>query len=181
VDTWVGRLLDTLDALGKASNTWVIVLGDHGVLLGEHGWMGKPTSKVHREVYRVPFMIRHPRGRKGGSRSGFYASTHDVAPTALSAAELSVPRKMEGADLTRPFRGKKLAERPYFTAGFSNWVVAGNDSWVLISDNQLQQPRLYDRKRDPRELHDVASSHPGQVRKLYGKLKKAAGGPLPRF
>ena len=181
MDAWVGRLLDTLEATGKADNTWIVVLGDHGVLLGEHGWMGKPPSRVHREVYRVPCMIRHPRGRKGGRRSGYYASTHDVAPTVLGAAGLRVPRKMDGTDLTRLFRGKKPAERNYFTAGFSNWVVAGNDDWVLISDNQLEKPRLYNRRKDPRELRDVASSNPGQVRKLYGKLKKAAGGPLPRL
>ena len=181
VDTWIGRLLDTLDAVGKATNTWVVVLGDHGVLLGEHGWMGKPPGRYHREVYRVPFMIHHPQGRKGGRRSGYYASTHDVAPTMLSAAGLRIPRKMDGTDLTRLFRGRKPAERGYFTAGYADWVVAGNDDWVLISDNQLQQPRLYNRKRDPREVNDVASRYPGQVRKLYGVLKKAAGGPLPRL
>ena len=36
----------------------------------------------------MPFMIRHPEGRRAGGRSDYFASTHDVAPTVLSAAGL---------------------------------------------------------------------------------------------
>jgi arylsulfatase A-like enzyme len=180
-DTWLGNLLDRLDTLGLAESTWVIALSDHGVLLGEHGWMGKPRSLAHREVYRVPYMIRHPGGRKAGRRSDYYASTHDVATTALSAAGVKPGRKMEGADLTRLFRGKRPPERGYFTSAFNDYIIVGDGRWLLISDNQLQQPRLYDKRRDPRELHDVASRHPGVVRRLYGKARRDAGGAFPRF
>jgi arylsulfatase A-like enzyme len=181
VDTWLGNLLDTLDRLGMAGNTWVMVLGDHGVLLGEHGWMGKPRSLVHREVYRVPYMIRDPAGRKAGRRSDYYASTHDVATTALAAAGVTRGRRMQGADLTSLFKGKKPRRRGHFSAGFGDWIIVGDGRWVLISDNQLQEPRLYDKKRDPRELRDVASAHPGVVRRLYALARRDAGGPFPRL
>jgi arylsulfatase A-like enzyme len=181
VDTWLGHLLDSLDSLGMAGNTWVIVLSDHGVLLGEHGWMGKPASLCHREVYRVPYMIRHPGGRKSGRRSGYYASTHDVATTALAAAGVRRAKGMSGADLTTLFEGKKPKPRPVFTAAFSDHVIAGDGRWVLISDNQYQEPRLYDKRRDPRELRNVASRHPAVVRRLKRRLRQAAGGPLPHL
>ena len=181
VDTWLGNLLDALDVLGMAESTWVIVLGDHGVLLGEHGWMGKPRSLAHREVYRVPYMIRHPGGRKSGRRSGYYASTHDVATTALSAAGVRAGRAMQGADLTALFEGRRPRARPHFSSAFNDYIIVGDDRWVLISDNQLQEPRLYDKRRDPRELHDVASRHPGVVRRLYGKARRDAGGRFPRL
>jgi arylsulfatase A-like enzyme len=181
VDTWLGNLLDTLDALGMAENTWVIVLGDHGVLLGEHGWMGKPRSLAHREVYRVPYMIRHPGGRRAGARSGYYASTHDVATTALSAAGIRPGRAMHGADLTAFFEGRRPRSRPHFTSAFNEYIIVGDGRWVMISDNQLQEPRLYDKRRDPRELHDVASAHPAVVRRLYAKARRDAGGRFPRL
>ena len=181
VDTWVGRMLDSLDSLGMAESTWVVVLGDHGVLLGEHGWFGKPKSLAHREIYRVPFMIRHPDGRKAGRRSDYFASTHDVATTVLSAAGLRVPRAMDGVDLTRLFSGGRPPARGYFTSAFNEWIIVGDGRWVLISDNQLQQPRLYDKRRDPGEYRDVASRHPGVVRRLYRKARRDAGGPFPRF
>ena len=121
-----------LDTLGMAESTWVIVLGDHGVLLGEHGWMGKPHSLAHREVYRVPYMIRHPGGRKAGRRSGYYASTHDVATTALSAAGVQAgqgdarggpDRALRGAG--RPRRATLLHARPSTTTS-SSATTAGS-------------------------------------------------------
>lgn len=180
-DTWLGNLLDTLDRLNLAESTWVILLSDHGVLLGEHGWFGKPHSLAHREVYRVPYMVRHPGGRRSGARSGYFASTHDVATTALAAAGVERGRGMRGADLTALFRGRSPARRSYFTSAFGDYIVAGDGRWVLISDNQLQEPRLYDKRRDPRELHDVASAHPAVVRRLYRLARRDAGGSFPRL
>jgi arylsulfatase A-like enzyme len=181
VDTWLGHLLDRLDSLGLSRNTWVIALSDHGVLLGEHGWMGKPRSLAHREVYRVPFMIRHPEGRRAGRRSDYHASTHDVATTALAAAGVNAGRSMRGADLTTFFRGRRPRPRPYFTSAFNDYIIVGEGRWLMISDNQLQEPRLYDKRRDPRELRDVASSHPAVVRHLYARARRDAGGRLPRL
>lgn len=64
--------------------------------------------------------------------------------------------------------------------GYGNYITVGDERWLLISDNQLVEPRLYDRRRDPRELHDVASAHPGIVRRLYRLARRDAGGPFPR-
>src|SRR5919109_2150856 len=59
VDTWLGHFLDRLAGLGLAENTLVVLLSDHGVLLGEYGWVGKRYSEMHEELTHVPFMIRH--------------------------------------------------------------------------------------------------------------------------
>ena len=70
---------------------------------------------------------------------------------------------------------------PYFTSAFGDYIIVGDGRWVLISDNQLLEPRLYDKRRDPRELHNVASRHPAVVRRLYGRARRDAGGPFPRL
>jgi arylsulfatase A-like enzyme len=182
VDVWFGRLLDKLDSTGLAPNTWVVMLSDHGVLLGERGFIGKSHSQLHRELWSVPFMIHHPEGRRGGTRSDYLASTHDVATTLLSIAGVPVPRPMDGVDLSVIFKGRRPPRRRYFTSALKDHVCAADDRWLLICHNQGGDARLYDRRADPRGLRDVASRHPGQVRRLYRRIVADAGGrPLPRF
>ena len=75
VDDELGKLLDAIP-----DDTAVFVLGDHGLALGEHGYMGRAAPTSHRLSYEVPYLIRHPNGQNGGDHIAWYASTHDVAP-----------------------------------------------------------------------------------------------------
>jgi arylsulfatase A-like enzyme len=182
VDAMFGRLMEKVDQLGLAGTTWVIVISDHGVMLGERGIIGKSFSNLHRELTHVPLMIRHPAGLKAGTTTPYRGSTHDIGPTMLSAAGLEIPRKMNGEDLTKLFEGKTLKKRDYFTSCMKNYVVAGDDRWLLICDNQGGEARLYDKRKDPRETRNVASRHPRQVRRLWRKVVADAGNkPLPTF
>jgi arylsulfatase A-like enzyme len=182
VDRWFGALMDKLDETGLSSNTWVVMLSDHGVLLGERDIIGKSHSNLHRELWSVPFMIRHPQGKGAGETSDHIASTHDVAPTILAAAGAEVPRTMEGQDLSVVFEGKRPDERTYFTSALKDHVCAFDDDWLLICNNQGQDEiKLYDRRADPAELHDVASHHSDQVKRLWRNVVIDAGGPLPKL
>ena len=106
VDVWLGRFLDRLENLGLAGNTLVVLVSDHGVLLGERGWVGKRYSEMHEELTHVPLAMRHP-GRQGrGPDQQYFASTHDVGPTVLSALGVDEPRGMNGADLSPLFDGQ---------------------------------------------------------------------------
>jgi arylsulfatase A-like enzyme len=179
VDIWFGHLLDKLDEVGLADNTWVVMLSDHGVLLGERGFIGKSHTQLHKELWSVPFMIRHPERRRRGTRSDYMASTHDVAPTLLSIAGVPVPRPMNGEDLSVIFEGRKPRRRPYYTSALKNYVCVEDHGWLLICDNQGGDARLFDRRRDPREVRNVASRHPGQVRRLYRHIIADSGGRRP--
>ena len=96
---------------GLAERTVVYYLSDHGILLGEHGLMGKANSMLGKEIHSVPYMIRHPEGKRAGETSDYFASTHDVAPTILSFQGLTVPGRMDGEDLTVMFDGADPPER----------------------------------------------------------------------
>jgi arylsulfatase A-like enzyme len=182
VDRWFGRLIARLDELGMADDTWVVTLSDHGVLLGERDIIGKSHSNLHRELWSVPFMIRHPERKGAGTTSDYMASTHDVATTLLGAAGLRAPEVMEGEDLTVLFGGGQPKPRTYFTSALKDHVCAFDDDWLLMCNNQGQeQIKLFDRRADPRELRDVAPRHPHQVKRLWSKILDDAGGPLPRF
>ena len=68
VDTWLGKFLDRLANLGLLDNT-LVLCSDHGVLLGEYGWVGKRYTEVHTELSHVPLAIRHPDGKAKGRRA----------------------------------------------------------------------------------------------------------------
>ena len=180
VDLWLGRFLERLSNLGLAGNTLVVLISDHGVLLGEYGWVGKRYSEMHEELTRVPLMIRHPQGKGKGTTSDYYASTHDVGPTVLSALGYQHPEHMDGVDLSPLLDGKRPAKRRgYRTASYNDHVNASDGRWLLISDNQGREKRLYVVGREHR---NIAATHPVQVRRLWRMIERDAGPKgLPRF
>ena len=182
VDAWLGRFLDRMDGLGLSQSTAVVLCSDHGVLLGERGQVGKHSSQMHKEVTDVPLMIRDPRGRGAGNTSGYFASTHDIAPTVLAMLGKKAPKGMDGVDLSVIFRGRRPPRRGHQTASYGSYVSATDGRWLLIADNQGREKRLYDTKRDRGERRNVAGSHPAVVRRLWGHVIRDGGGRrLPTF
>ena len=181
IDAWIGRLLNLLDDLGLADRTVVYYLSDHGILLGEHGRLGKDGSMLGKEIHSVPYMIRHPGGKRAGDRSDYFASTHDVAPTILSLHGLTVPGKMDGEDLSVMFEGADPPAREHWSTAYSAYVAAGDGRWLLIADNQGKERRLYDTEADPDEEKDVASDNPDVVNRLWQNIVDDAGGTMPVF
>jgi arylsulfatase A-like enzyme len=181
IDSWIGRLLNLLDDLGLAEWTVVYYLSDHGILLGEHGLMGKANSMLGKEIHSVPYMIRHPEGKRAGETSDYFVSTHDVAPTLLSFQGITVPGRMDGEDLTVMFEGADPPERDYWTTAYADHVAAGDGRYLLIADNQGKERRLFDTEEDPDEENDVAAEQPDVVDRLWRNIVNDAGGTMPVF
>src|SRR5919205_1499686 len=114
-------------ALDLLESTLLIVISDHGVALGEHGYTGKPHYALWPELTDIVFLIRHPGGKGAGRVSDYYASTHDVAPTVLGALGVEPPSPMQGQDLTVLLDGGEPEPRPYFTASYHDHVWAGTN------------------------------------------------------
>jgi arylsulfatase A-like enzyme len=180
VDIWLGHFLTRLADLGLAQNTLVVLVSDHGVLLGEYGWVGKRYSEMHEELTHVPLLIRHPQGKGKGSTSDYYASTHDIGPTVLSVLGQEVPEHMDGVDLSPLLDGRAPAvRRTHRTSSYNDHVCASDGRWLLISDNRGRQKRLYSLRG---EQANVAQRNPDPVRRLWGLIQKDAGPKgLPRF
>jgi arylsulfatase A-like enzyme len=183
VDSWIGRVLNELDALGLADNTLVYYLSDHGISLGERGVVGRYSRRAYEEVYRIPYMIRHPTGRRAGEHRRWFASTHDVAPTLLGFMGIRRPGKMTGEDLTCYFEGdeEKPPRRQYFTAAFEDGMLAGNEDWLLATDAGGENKRLYETDEDEDQVDDVLNEHPHVETALADALVIQAGGTLPIF
>jgi arylsulfatase A-like enzyme len=182
VDTWLGKFLDDLANKGLLDKTLVVLCSDHGVLLGEYGWVGKRYTEVHTELSHVPFAIRHPEGKAKGKTSRYWASHHDIGPTVLSMLGYEKTHSMNGTDLSRLFDGKQPAQkRTYRTAAYAYTVVARDANWLLIADSSGKDKRLYSLHGELRNVN-VARRYPQHVKRLWGYIRKDAGPkPLPNY
>ena len=80
------NLLDNMDGVTAGVMSVILLLSDHGYLLGERGYTGKVPSQLHPELAQVPLIIVTPDNKAAGEVSYYFASTHDVGPTLLSMA-----------------------------------------------------------------------------------------------
>ncbi len=182
VDHWLGNFLDKVEELGLFENTLIVLLGDHGHLLGEHGYVGKVDSAMYPELVEIPFLVRHPEGKGAGESSDHYASTHDVAPTILGFLGVEPEQPMDGVDLSVIFDGGQPPERNHFTLGYSEFVWARDEGYAMFGRNDGRRARLYDLANDPKMDEDVAAEHPEVVRRMFDEYVLGdAGGPLPTY
>ena len=182
VDTWLGRFLQKAGDLRLDDNTLFVLLSDHGVMLGEHGIVGKKGSATYTELINLPFFIRHPEGKGAGEKSDYYASTHDIAPTVLGSLGIEPQQPMEGQDLTQILEGKEPEERLHFTLGYDDHVWSRDDRYVMISRNDGSGARLYDMQEDPQQNNNIASANSAVVKRMFNEyVLEDAGGPLPTY
>ncbi len=181
-DRWFGHFMKRFYELGLQRNTVIVLLSDHGYLLGERGYTGKVPSQLHPELAQVPFIIVHPDRRAAGEVSSYFASTHDVGPTLLSMVGLERPRWMEGVDLSPLLASRAPAQsREFHYGGMYNRFFIRTDDWVLIGDNRGKERTMYDLRLDPHEVNDVVRQNPRLSEELYQTVLEAAGGPLPYY
>jgi arylsulfatase A-like enzyme len=179
-DRWLGVFLDRLHGLRLERDTVVVLVSDHGIYLGDHGYTGKTAGLLHPPLIRVPFIVADPRGRRAGQTSSWFASTHDLAPTVLSMAGVPVPRGMDGVDLARLFEGRRPPERDYSWGGYGNSWYVHSDRWAAFGANNGAGPRLFDKRRDPGERRNLAATRAGTGRRLE-RLVRGRAGALPTY
>jgi arylsulfatase A-like enzyme len=183
VDGWVGRLMGEVP-----EDTLVFLLGDIGMALGEHDFVGRGTPTSHRESYEIPYLIRHPDGEMAGDDVDWYASTHDVAPTLLSFLGLTIPGKMWGEDLTALFDDvdeDDLYDRPFSITASGSLIIVRDKRWLMVADREEIERRLYDDDEeaddDDKRYDDVANDEPGELTEMSLAALTVAGGTLPEF
>jgi arylsulfatase A-like enzyme len=104
VDREVGRLLDTLDELGLAEQTLVVLHADHGESLGENGYVGHGLL-LNEATLRIPLILRLPGRIAPGQRIEAQAENVDIFPSVLDALGLPIPQDLSGQSLLPRTRG----------------------------------------------------------------------------
>ncbi len=181
MDAQVGRVLDELDRSGLAKNTIVVLWGDHGYHLGDHGMWTKHTN--YEQANRIPLMIAGPGVARPGSRSDALVETVDVFPTLAELAGLPAPngpQPMDGISLAGLLRGDvdRVRDHAYhcYPRGRRLGRAVRTARHRLVEWKVLGQPdavpeyELYDYEADPLETENLAAQQPALVRQLAGVL-----------
>ena len=167
-DAQVGRLLDALQAEGLADNTVVVLWGDHGWQLGDHGLWHKHTN--FELATRAPLIIATPKQSITGKRCDATVEFVDVYPTLAELCGLPVPQGLDGLSL-KPFidnpnaAAAKVAISQYpRAAGRPIGQLMGysiRDArfrltvWRERTGDKVIARELYDYQTDPDETNNV--------------------------
>lgn len=189
MDAQLGRLLDELDRLGLKDNTLIVLWGDHGWHLGDHGIWCKHTN--YEQAAHIPLIIAAPGVTKRGSVSDALVETVDLYPTLCDLAKLPapvVPPSLDGSSLTPLLNGKMFAKKKevVFHAYPRNPKEKGEllgravrtERYRLVEWKRIGAPadtaelELYDYKTDPDETRNLATEQPKVVARLRALLAK---------
>jgi arylsulfatase A-like enzyme len=97
VDEGVKLIVDTLGALHRLRNTYIIFTSDNGFFFGEHRLNGGKFLAYEPSTH-LPFLMRGP-GIKPGTRSGELTANFDIAPTVLELAGVKPDASLDGRSL----------------------------------------------------------------------------------
>ena len=184
VDAQVGRLLDELDRLDLRRNTVVILWGDHGWQLGEHGFWCKHTN--YEVANRVPLILSVPNQPRPGRPCDRLVEFVDIYPSLVELCGLPPQQGLEGVSFAPLLQDP---ERPWKTAAFHVYPrrmpgkgralgrAIRTETHRLVEWRPLRggDPvyELYDLVHDPDENQNLAGrdEHAATQRRLVEQLR----------
>lgn len=181
-DQEVGYLRGELESRGLLDNTMIIIAGDHGEALYEHGYIGHNTQ-VFEETARVPLIVVLPKAARAANppaRVSSLVDLTDIAPTVLDVFGLTgeggTARAFQGSSLLRRVEASGRSplpdEREVFTRTvWSRPVYAlRNLSHTFVYNSATARFSLFDRSSSPRlegKENDYAPRAPVALREMY--------------
>ncbi len=155
LDTQVGRIIAALEKSGELDNTYIIYTSDHGMSVGSHGLRGKQNMYEH--TINVPLIIAGP-GIKPGSKTDAQVYLREIYPTSCEIAGIPVPKKVSARGFNEVLKGKKDAHHDTIFGYYADTqrMIRHDDGWKFIYYPKLDKRQLFNVKKDPQELHDLA-------------------------
>lgn len=156
MDEQIGRILDALEASGKMDNTYIFFTADHGLAVGDHGFVGK--QNMYDRSMRVPLIVTGP-GLPKSQTVDAAVYLQDIMPTTLELAGVSKPDQIEFNSLLPLAKGEtsKSEYEAIYGAYFGVQRMIRTDRYKLIVYPTANRVRLYDMIDDPLEMNDLAA------------------------
>ena len=186
MDAQLGRVLDELDRLGLTRNTIIVLWGDHGWHLGDHGMWCKHTN--YEQASRIPLIVCAPGVAKAGARTGALAETVDLYPTLCELAGLPIPAGLDGASFASALKEPATAKTkeaafhvfPRSPRGLGELLgrAVRTERYRLVEWKQVAASadtailELYDYVADPDETKNLAGEQPEVVAQLRAILAR---------
>ncbi|MCZ6727886.1 MAG: sulfatase-like hydrolase/transferase, partial [Acidobacteria bacterium] len=177
MDESFGALVALLEERDLLERTLVVIVGDHGEALRQHG---EPThaSYIYDATMNVPLWVASPTVGRPGTSVPAMVRTIDVAPTVLDLLGLGPTEEMQGRSL-RPLLeepttrwGEPALIESYYSQFQFGWAPLRGliaDGWKYIEG---PAPELYDLGSDPDEVTNLLSRHPEKAAELAERLHR---------
>ncbi|SHG90481.1 sulfatase [Flagellimonas flava] len=175
VDAQIGRVMEELKRLGLEENTIVVVWGDHGWSLREHGlWCKHSTYNI---ALHTPLIVKIP-NKKGGQKIKALTELVDLYPSLCDLAGLSRPYHLQGDSFAYLIENPNAKGKD---AIFGRWVDADliktdrylYTEWYTL-DGRTKARMLYDHHKDPDETVNIAEryEHTDMVKDFSNRLQR---------
>lgn len=189
VDAQIGKVLDHLEETGLIENTVIVLWGDHGWHLGDHGMWCKHSN--FEQGTRSPLIISAPNLPKPGL-TGSPVESVDIFPTLCDLAKLPVPDQLEGTSLLPILKNPEASVRDFAMSQYPRWGkymgYALRDTryravfWLDKSVSEtgeygpgmIEEIELYDYSSDPLETKNLAKNPENQP--VVERMKKRLAG-----
>jgi N-acetylglucosamine-6-sulfatase len=185
VDDSLGRLFRFLEETKQLDNTIIVLMGDNGLLEGEHGMVDKRT--MHEPSIRIPLIVRYPGLTKVARRIDAQVLTLDIAPSILELCGAPALDKIDGRSFVKlvregdpDWRKSWLYEYNYEKQFPYTPNIRGvrTDRWAYMhyphgdGSPDRHKAELYDIQADPDEQHNLIDdpAYAGKLRELQGQL-----------
>ena len=167
-DAQIGRILEQLEKSGAADNTIIVLWGDHGWHLGEHGIWGKHA--LFEESLHSPLIITYPTIKNPGKPSSATVETIDVFPTLCELTSLPEPDFIHGTSLSPLLAAPEKAGHPAISYWKSAATIRTKHHRLIA--HQGGHYELYDHRTPSGESENIADKYPETTKKLHEVLKK---------
>jgi arylsulfatase A-like enzyme len=192
VDAQAGRLLDALDERGLTENTVVVLWGDHGYHLGDHGLWSKHSN--FESATHAPLIVSYPGQRSKGRKTQALTELVDIYPSLADICGLPRPANLEGSSFVPVFEDPdRLWKRAAFSQypreipgvgpgmGYSLRTRRYRYTEWFSNDTNFRSAELYDHETDPGENFNIAyrPENVSLVNGLSGMLRDGWRSSLP--
>jgi arylsulfatase A-like enzyme len=155
-DEQIGKVLDELKRLELEENTLVVLIGDHGWSLGDHGlWCKHSNFEV---ALRAPMIIRVP-GNKNQGKCNALVEFVDIYPTLIELCGLELPDHLEGESMTTLLKNPDQSFKPFIISKWFHGTTIKTDDYSYTEWSKdaktINARMLYDHKNDYNEFNNV--------------------------
>lgn len=177
MDSQIGRLESWLEANGLVKNTILVLIGDHGEGLGNHG-EGTHGYFIYDYAVHVPFLVVAPLKGLTGVRISSQVRAADVFLTLLELAGAAGPFDVNGRSLVRTmFNPKAADESPAYSESMAPNLQFGWAPLRALRTSRFKfidapRPELYDLITDSAEESDVQNKYPDQALAMKRELDR---------
>ncbi len=182
-DSAVAHWIAFLKKAGAYDNAIIVVTGDHGEGLGEHG---EETHGLflYDSTLHVPLILKTPLKTAGAAHHtaviDAQVRTTDILPTILSATGVAAPAELNGESLLPLIEEKPNAQAPSSRPLFGETDYPLRWGWAslraLRTDNakliEAPRPELFDLQADPKELNNLYAPDAAKTQNLQAEMAK---------